>query len=111
MASRLRNLPPMVATVSARLTPSAPKLTDPHYHSPEHATWRKEVLRRAGYRCQARDCSHPRHGEGARLFADHVQELRDGGSAFDPANGQALCGACHTRKTIAARDRRNARPT
>lgn len=111
MAPRLRNLAPRLATLNIRLAPAAPKIADPHYQSPEHAAWRKEVLRRAGHRCQAADCTHPHRGEGSRLFADHVVELRDGGAALDLGNGQALCGACHTRKTIAARARRQARPT
>jgi 5-methylcytosine-specific restriction enzyme A len=40
------------------------------------------------------------------MFADHVVELRDGGSPFDLANGRCLCGAHHTRKTNEARAKR-----
>lgn len=40
------------------------------------------------------------------MFADHVVEVKDGGAKLDPANGQCLCGSCHTRKTAAARKRR-----
>ena len=40
------------------------------------------------------------------MFADHRVELRDGGAALDPDNGQCLCGSCHTRKTLAARSAR-----
>jgi len=108
---RLRNVPPRVATLDTRLAPIAPKVVDPHYLTPEHRAWRAEVIRRSGGQCQASDCKAPHRGQRGRLFADHVQELRDGGAALDPANGAALCGACHTRKTIAARTRRMARPT
>ena len=40
---------------------------------------------------------------GTRLFADHIVELRDGGNPFELANGQALCGSCHTIKTMQAK--------
>ncbi|HZT52362.1 MAG TPA: HNH endonuclease signature motif containing protein [Stellaceae bacterium] len=85
------------------LTP--PKEVRPVYTSPEYARWRDQVIERAGGRCEAIDngirCrkARPRH----RLFADHKHELRDGGALFDPANGECLCGAHHSRKTAAAR--------
>jgi hypothetical protein len=37
------------------------------------------------------------------MFADHVVELRDGGSALDLANGRCLCGSCHSKKRIGNR--------
>jgi hypothetical protein len=40
------------------------------------------------------------------MFADHIVELKDGGAAFDVANGQCLCGSHHTLKTNAERARR-----
>lgn len=46
-----------------------------------------------------------------RLFADHIVELKDGGAPFDVANGQALCGAHHTLKTAAERQKRMMRRT
>ncbi len=79
------------------------KLPDPHYGSTAHRDWRAAVLARAGHACQR--CGRL----GVRLFADHVVELRDGGAALDVTNGQALCGACHTSKTVAARAARMAR--
>ena len=45
------------------------------------------------------------------MFADHITEIRDGGDPFDPANGQCLCGRCHTLKTNAARAARHAPPS
>ena len=96
----LRNLTPRLATISTRIVAPAPKTADPHYQSAEHRAWRTEVLRRAAHRCQ--DCGRT----GTRLFADHVIELRDGGPPTDPANGRALCGACHTKKTAQSRAQR-----
>lgn len=40
------------------------------------------------------------------MFADHIVERKDGGAEFDPANGQCLCGSCHSRKTAAERAKR-----
>jgi 5-methylcytosine-specific restriction enzyme A len=79
------------------------KAAESHYSTPEHRAWRTVVIAQSNGRCQV--C----HRSGARLFADHVVELRDGGAATDPANGQALCGACHTAKTHRARADRQAR--
>jgi 5-methylcytosine-specific restriction protein A len=110
MADKLRNLPPRVAVADTRIARPGPKTVDPHYLTPEHRAWRAEVIRRSGGRCQDPDCLTP-HRTDQRLFADHVRELRDDGAPFDPANGLARCGACHTRKTLDERTRRMARPT
>jgi hypothetical protein len=37
------------------------------------------------------------------MFADHIVELRDGGSRTDPLNGQCLCGKHHSLKTYRAK--------
>jgi 5-methylcytosine-specific restriction protein A len=85
-----------------------PKRADAELLTAEHAAWREQVLRNAGYRCEWIDdgvrCSKaaPAH----RMFADHKIERRDGGSLLDPANGQCFCGSHHTRKTMQARARR-----
>jgi len=79
-----------------------PKVADDWYATPEHREWSKAVIARAGGVCEK--C--PR---GGRLFADHIIEIKDGGAPLDLANGQALCGSCHTRKTAAARRARLAR--
>nr|WP_294566986.1 HNH endonuclease signature motif containing protein [uncultured Rhodopila sp.] len=99
MKSRLSVLGQLVAASDLRRLKPAPKVADSHYQTPEHRAWRTEVIRRSGGRCQRPGCGR----SGVRLFADHVRELRDGGDALDPANGQALCGACHTAKTARAR--------
>jgi 5-methylcytosine-specific restriction enzyme A len=99
----IRAHPTRIATRDSRTVALAPKRADPVYLTPEHRIWRREVIRLSGGRCQAIVCNTPDRGRGQRLFADHVEELRDGGARLDPGNGVALCGACHTRKTVAAR--------
>ena len=99
----LRMLSSRIARHDTRTALPPPKQPDPYYGSAEHRAWRAAVLARAGHACQG--CGH----RGARLYADHIVELRDGGAALDVTNGQALCGACHTTKTIAARAARMAR--
>lgn len=94
---KLGTLPPRVAAGEHRRVRPAAKQAAAVYQTTEHRQWRAEVIRRAGGMCQS--CGRA----DGRLFADHVQELRDGGAPLDPGNGRALCGACHTRKTAAAR--------
>lgn len=54
---------------------------------------RAAVLERDGFKCAA--C-----GASGRLEIDHVKPDRTNPErAFDPANCQALCRACHSRKT------------
>ena len=92
-------------------TPGArvpPKVADDWYATPEHREWRATVLARAHGHCQVESCGR----FGVRLFADHIREISDGGAPLDPDNGQALCGACHSRKTwAAARARRDRQGT
>ena len=101
--SALRMLSSRIARHDTRTALPPPKQPDPHYGSAAHRDWRAAVIARAGHACQR--CGR----RGVRLFADHVVELRDGGAALDVTNGQALCGACHTIKTVAARAARMAR--
>lgn len=65
---------------------------------------RLEVLRRDGYRCriQLPKC------KTRATHADHIEDWRDGGAWFDPANLRAACASCNTaqRNTrVAARAR------
>jgi hypothetical protein len=105
---KLRVMQPMVRVIDTRTVKVAPKIADAELQTAQHREWRAQVLRNAGYRCQAIEhgerCTkaYPKH----RMFADHIVERRDGGSALDPRNGQCLCGAHHTSKTVAARSRR-----
>lgn len=56
-------------------------------------TLRMAILERDGFRC--RDC-----GGRGRLEVDHIKPVRTHpGLAYAPGNLQALCPACHTRKT------------
>jgi 5-methylcytosine-specific restriction protein A len=86
-----------VASLDSRRVKPGPKEAQQHYLTVEHVLWREAVIARAGGRCQ--DCGRI----GVRLFADHVDELRDGGAAFDVSTGRARCGSCHSRKTARAR--------
>jgi 5-methylcytosine-specific restriction enzyme A len=70
-----------------------------HRHSKKvtrTARWkvlRMAILERDGFRC--RDC-----GCGGRLEVDHIQPVRSHPQlSFEPGNLQALCPACHTKKT------------
>lgn len=100
--TRLRCLPPRLATLDVRTAKLPPKVADKAYLTPEHRAWSQAVIARARGACQ--DCNRT----GVRLFADHVRELRDGGAAHDIANGRALCQSCHGRKTARERARRTA---
>ena len=57
---------------------------------------------RANAHCEDPECRQP-HRRGIRVFGDHIQERRDGGADFDPANVLCRCGSCHTRKTAEQR--------
>ena len=74
-----------------------------HYQTPEHRAWRMHVLKRAGFKCE--NCG----AQFRTLYADHIHEIKDGGSLLDPANGQCLCGQCHNTKTIRERKARLAK--
>jgi 5-methylcytosine-specific restriction protein A len=106
---KLRTLAPKVRPVDTRTTRPPPRPMNPTYNTLEYQAWRKQVVARADYRCEAVDkhghrCTNatPHH----RLYADHIRELQDGGEPFNVANGQCLCAAHHARKTMAARARR-----
>jgi 5-methylcytosine-specific restriction endonuclease McrA len=93
--ARLTALPPRLSRLDTRIAAPPPKPVEPHYATPEHRRWRRAVVARAGGRCEAPGCGRAE----PRMFADHVVELRDGGSALDLANGRCLCGSCHSKKT------------
>ena len=78
--ARLTTLSSRLGTLDTRTARPAPKIADPELLTPEHKIWRQEVLKRAGWKCQAPGCTaHGRRG-GVRLYADHIVERRDGGS-------------------------------
>src|SRR4029077_2236916 len=97
---------PKVRIVDTSTTRLPPRQKDPHYGSAAHRTWARAVLDRAGHRCEFTNGHGIRCSKGwpdNRLFADHIVELRDGGSAFDPSNGQALWSEHQVRTSHAAR--------
>jgi 5-methylcytosine-specific restriction protein A len=105
----MRTLAPLISRQwdSRAIKPEA-KAAEPFYLTKEYRAWRRAVVVRAGRQCQwleqGRRCrrAEPEH----RMFADHVVEVRDGGKAYDIANGQCLCGRHHTLKTMRVRAKR-----
>ena len=101
--------------IMARLSMAQPKLqrqraplddhnshahtNDDYYNSKEHRVWRTLVISRANGTCQWLGCN----ARESRMFADHIVEIRDGGSKTDPLNGQCLCGKHHAIKTQRAK--------
>ena len=96
-SKRLSMLVPRMQRHNGRTVELPPKKVDDWYHSQEHIAWSQEVRKRAGFVCEK--CGD---NEG-RLFADHINELKDGGDPLDLSNGQCLCASCHTIKTIRER--------
>jgi 5-methylcytosine-specific restriction protein A len=106
----LTNLRPRLTTLDTRVVKPAPKMADPFYLSPEWRALMGAIIAERGRRCE--DPLHNGlHERSPRVFGDHIVELKDGGAPLDPANVLLRCGACHTRKTIAARAVRMARPS
>lgn len=101
--SKLSFLSPRLKPADTRRIKPPPKQRLPIYGTPEYREWRGVVIRRAGGLCQDPRHDPQRSRRASRLFADHIHELKDGGAPFDPANGMARCGSCHTRKTTAER--------
>ncbi|GEP06432.1 HNH endonuclease signature motif containing protein [Methylobacterium oxalidis] len=99
---RLITLALRLKALDTRTAKPAPKTAESFYTSVAWTTLRDEVIRERGRRCEAPGCGRT----GGRVFVDHIVERRDGGAPLDKANMQVLCGACHTRKTAAARARR-----
>jgi 5-methylcytosine-specific restriction protein A len=94
---------PAIAKLSGRSVAMPDKVRASYYATPEHMAWSNQIRERAGFQCQ--QCGR----RGVRLFADHIVEIRDGGT-WDMANGQALCGSCHTAKSVVERARRAFNP-
>ena len=47
-----------------------------------------------------------RHSPSTDVFADHIVEIKDGGSVLDVTNGQCLCYSHHTIKTNEVKKKR-----
>lgn len=68
------------------------------------------MKKRDNYTCQACGAHYgdiDSSGKSVWLIADHIVELRDGGSPTDLANGRTLCAMCHSRKTASTTAERN----
>ena len=74
------------------------------YCSKAHKSWRKAVLARDGWQCQAcgRLCTNK--DIASRPHADHIKPINEGGSRYDLNNGQCLCARCHSIKTAKEND-------
>ena len=59
------------------------------YGSPRWQRVRREVLERAGWRCEG--CGKL----AGRFEIHHATPIHKGGAAFDPGNLEALCLGCH----------------
>lgn len=88
-----------IPKVSGLSVPLPPKVVDPLYLTEQHQQWSKQVKQRARYTCER--CGRTEK----RMFADHIKEIRDGGT-WSLANGQCLCGSCHTIKSMQERAKR-----
>ena len=106
---KLRSLAPLVRTTNTATTPLPPKVKAEVYTTPAFRAWRATVVGRAGGRCEYHDhhghrCTRaqPEH----RMFADHIVEIKDGGSLLDVTNGQCLCYSHHSIKTFEVRKKR-----
>jgi 5-methylcytosine-specific restriction enzyme A len=101
---------PKLRTLGFKIRPSprmkvrpAAKVAAPFYLSRDWRDLVAHIIAQRGAVCEdpAHDPSRAR--EGVRIFGDHIQELRDGGAAFDPQNIMLRCASCHSKKTAAMR--------
>ena len=92
-------LRPRIPVLTGRSVAMPAKQRAQQYGTAQHVAWARQVRELACHRCQR--CGR----EGVRLYADHIRELNDGGT-WALSNGQALCGSCHTNKTMVERARR-----
>jgi hypothetical protein len=65
--------------------------------------WRREVFRRAGFKCEECGKEQGAHcnqcGQKFHLYAHHTKEwAKHPELRFDPNNGIALCSVCHDRR-------------
>lgn len=103
----MKAAPPRLQASPGKLK-AQPKRVDPILQTSKHAAWRQEVMVRAGGRCEAVE-----NGQRCtktsllyRMYADHIDERRDGGALFDPRNGQLFCASHHALKTMRERAKR-----
>lgn len=108
---KVRQIGSAIKSIDTRTALPPPKQVDPLYLTPEYGQWREKVLINAGRQCEHVDPTTSIRCQKAepfaRIFADHIDEIKDGGSLFDPANGRALCGSHHVTKTNIVRKQRS----
>lgn len=102
---------PAILAAPVRTLGAAPaaKVTLDFYGS---AAWKAlvcKIVKERSRRCQDINCRTPHRGQGQRIYADHVIELRDGGAPLDARNLLLRCAACHGRKSAAEREARATR--
>lgn len=107
----LRSIPNRIRPLQPRIRPIPTEggFAKEHYRTTEHRAWSDAVKARDNYTCQecgARKGETDRKGRTVILVADHIVEIRDGGSATSPQNGRCLCLSCHGIKTGKERQRR-----
>lgn len=110
--SKLRRLGPLVRAlpsgILAQHTVQVSKETG-FYQSQPYRAWRDAVKKRAGYRCEAIDSAGQRcklRAPHDRMYADHIDEIEDGGDPLDDGNGQCLCHSHHELKKALMRSER-----
>ena len=106
---RLKAMPPRVATLGDRVARPA-KVVDPFYEGPAWRDFVRTVKAQRGYVCEVPECRRDCSGTPRGLIGDHIVERKDGGADFDPLNVMLMCTACHNRKTVAQRMRRERAP-
>lgn len=105
---RVKSSAPRLKMAEQRTAIAPTKTADAELLTKEHRAFRSAVLKRAGWRCEeivdGERCRnrHPQHV----MYADHIDERKDGGALFDPKNGQCLCASHHTLKTNRERAKR-----
>jgi 5-methylcytosine-specific restriction endonuclease McrA len=88
--------PPRLTTSRAKRDDTTrPNAAARGYCDKAHRRWRQAVLTRDAWTCQ--DCGRVDPAN----HADHIVPIAAGGDRYSLANGQALCAACHGRKTLA----------
>ncbi len=88
-----------IPRLNGRSVQLPPKQRAHYYADPQHIPWANEVKKRAHYTCER--CGV----KDKRMYADHIKEVRDGGT-WALSNGQCLCPSCHTTKTMIERAKR-----
>lgn len=81
------------------------KETEPFYLSKEWKSFRNQLIKERGWRCQDPKCETPQ-GPWKQIYGHHLVEIKDGGATFDRGNVMLVCGRCHGRVTIANRAKR-----